>query len=180
MSRKKARGVPAQPIRDHIATLKTYGMTLDDIADASGLPAPTLESILYRQGRAELQQTVIRDTARRLWAVQAPLWVTAAGARRRLQALAVAGWSMSAVSRLTGASAATLCYIRNGDVAASVRTRRVIGLAYRRLTTDAPFTPASARTRKHAEAMGWAPGLAWDSIDDPNDRPRGLIRKEAA
>jgi hypothetical protein len=42
---------------------------------------------------------------------------------------------------------------------------------------------AAARARNLATRMGWPPPLAWDDIDNPDEKPRGLpspTRKESA
>lgn len=43
---------------------------------------------------------------------------------------------------------------------------------YDRLSMTLPTTHFANRTRAHAEKMGWPPPLAWDDIDDPNERPQ--------
>jgi hypothetical protein len=54
---------------------------------------------------------------------------------------------------------------------------------YDQLSMQIPEGRYVARTRNHAERMGWPPPLAWDDIDDPDECPSGLptpTRKESA
>ena len=101
------------------------------------------------------------------------------GAVRRLRALVAIGWSLEAVAREGNLNLRVV-----KDTAADrwpvieARTHRRIVAVYDRLsmTPPNPMTNqakgAATRARARARAAGWAPPLAWDNIDDPNERPK--------
>lgn len=100
------------------------------------------------------------------------------GARRRVQALQRLGWSLRAISREAGYEGSTtvLSALIRGDHDSIFRdTHDAIAAAYERLSMRLP-TPSSgvARARNAAEKKGYAPPLAWDCIDDPDERPSGF------
>lgn len=103
--------------------------------------------------------------------------VPAVGTRRRLQALAAAGWPLSVVSTELGFSPSRAGHL----LTAPVIHRRNADLV-RRLFDDwwdkRPRGSALsiARTLQRARAEGWAPAAAWDDIDDPAEKPRGVRR----
>lgn len=104
--------------------------------------------------------------------------MSAIGARRRLQALAVRGWSGDFLAVKTGYSRANLYRVRAGKrdmITGDVDQR--IRAVYEELQdlTPAPVTRiergAVTRTLTEASSRGWLPPAAWDDIDDPNEVP---------
>ncbi len=102
------------------------------------------------------------------------------GTMRRLQALAVEGWSLADVAAEMGYDAG-LTDVLHGRRAYVLRdTARAVAQAFDALARRAPAMEtrwqriAVSRTRRAARARGWAPWAAWDHIDDPADRPRGI------
>jgi len=103
------------------------------------------------------------------------VWIRATGTMRRLQALAVMGWSTQAIAERIGSHYRPLQKIRGGE-RRSVRTSTALRVAtvfealcmtYRR-GHDGNITIHAAR--RH----GWLPPLAWDDIDrDKQPRMRG-------
>lgn len=99
-------------------------------------------------------------------------YVSAAGSRRRLQALACMGWSMRELGERSGVNLRTLDHWRAG------RTTRmhpehadIIANLFRQLWDQpGPSHITKGWARKH----GWAPPLAWDNIDDEHEQPKGL------
>ncbi|MGW4759568.1 hypothetical protein [Streptomyces chartreusis] len=100
--------------------------------------------------------------------------VHAAGTRRRVQALAVAGWPMHRLARETGLAVSSIAWLMD---AATVRVSRarIVAALYARLSLANPVlcgvAPAIARAaRGRAVAAGWAPAGTWDddTIDDPS------------
>src|SRR5580704_10641412 len=90
----------ATPVREHVRSLQAQGLGWQRIAELAGVAAPTVSSLLY--GRAGRPPTgkVRTATAEALLAsrpalddLPATAPVDAAGTRRRMQALAAAGWS---------------------------------------------------------------------------------------
>jgi hypothetical protein len=105
-------------------------------------------------------------------------WADATGARRRLQALAVQGFSTTVLWSESGVARLTVSDIRSGaQQRICLSTLRVIVLLHDRLWDADPLgmgvkLSAVARTVKHAEREGWLPTEAWDDIDDPACEPR--------
>ncbi|MFL1427111.1 MULTISPECIES: WhiB family transcriptional regulator [unclassified Nocardiopsis] len=103
--------------------------------------------------------------------------VPAAGTRRRLQALALAGHGTTRVCTAIGMGrAGHLHMIREGDaktVPADLAdaVRRILPVL---LGTPPSVKAARGDTRAAAVAAGWLPAEAWDGvdIDDPDARPR--------
>ena len=97
--------------------------------------------------------------------------MTALGARRRLQALAAMGWSIEAIRERYDVSDA-ISKVRNGRVA---RTHPQIVAVAKRAFDDLWDQPGPSRAAKmRAGKLGWAPPLAWDNIDDPDEQPHGI------
>lgn len=86
------------------------------------------------------------------------------GSRRRLQALAAMGYSISDLSLQLGYSRTYLGQILKGRRVRSDNATN-IGRIYDKLCMTPSDHPLATRARRHAEAMGWAPPLAWDDID---------------
>lgn len=105
----------------------------------------------------------------------APRTVSIVGFRRRAQALQALGWSAEELSTRLGHSSSWIrvtllnksgqIYARNHDAMAAL---------YNELSMTLPTeTRHTARLRAAARHKGFAPPLAWDNIDDPNEIPRG-------
>jgi len=159
--------VAAEPVRAHMRRLVAAGMTVSRIGIAAGM-APT-------DGRRILTSTsdvLRRTTAEAILAVSAaPLTVPSVGARRRIQALALLGWSMPAICAAAGIAPGTL---RGAQVSDRItqRTHDAIARAHDQLWDSTP--PDTWQTRRwaaQARRAGWAPTLAWDDIDDPDETP---------
>lgn len=105
-------------------------------------------------------------------------WVDAMSARRRLQALAVQGFSTTVLWNESGVARLTISDIRAGtQQRIRMSTMRVVTLLHDRLWDANPLDmgvrlSSVARTVKNAEREGWFPTEAWDSIDDPACEPR--------
>jgi hypothetical protein len=103
---------------------------------------------------------------------EGPLLIDATGTVRRIQALRRLGYPLSHIAPLLGVTKQ-----RVNQIGTQARTRvhrdmavRVAGVYDRLSMTLGP----DDRARRHAEAQGWPPPLAWDDdeIDDPRARPR--------
>ena len=95
--------------------------------------------------------------------------MAAVGAARRLQALAVNGWSLDELKARCGESA--IEKVRGGKVA---RTHPSVVAKVRGLYDELWDVPGPSNlTRKRALSRGWVPAAAWDddSIDDPDASP---------
>lgn len=94
----------------------------------------------------------------------------ALGSRRRLQALAVIGWSVEELGAQSGVKFTTLAAIQRGatDGITALRAATVAALWSDLSGTRGPSTEATRR----ALAKGWLPPAAWDDIDDPHETPQ--------
>ena len=98
--------------------------------------------------------------------------------RRRLEALQALGWSMPVIAEMIGTNFRNLYHVARQEDVTRARFEQVAAV-YDRLSMRLP--PAEthlqrisvAKTKGHAARNGFAPPLAWDDIDDPNERPKG-------
>lgn len=109
----------------------------------------------------------------------APVLADAAGSRRRLQALAVCGWSERALAAKLGGTPRLLARIMAGQPSVTAEIAARISILYDQLWNQSPPGRTKAErisatlAREHASRRGWAPPLAWDDeeIDDPAAQP---------
>jgi len=118
------------------------------------------------------------EKAGRLARLQGGRAVPALGSQRRIQALMRLGWTSSDIADAAGWTHRNQVFrILKGQkgrpcVWLQRSTAEAVRDVYERLSMSLPEpTPTRARTRAKAQRMGWAPPLAWDDIDDPNERP---------
>lgn len=106
------------------------------------------------------------------------LEVPAIGTLRRLQALAAIGHRLQDLDREMGlARGCSSWFLRNTRDVVHRKTADRVAELYERLSMTVPDYPLAERARKTAAKKGWAPPLAWDNIDDPNERPKFGIDK---
>lgn len=169
--------VPTDEARDHITRLREH-MSLSSIAAAAGTTSSHLSRIMSGKTRrigSDLERRILNVTIGHPVGIR---HVKSLGAMRRLQSLQALGWSVGALSE-------RLDYAR-GNVRLLVNGRRDwitsdVDQRIRRLWDELCMTlpPAETkwdragitRARRTAEAKGWAPPLAWNDIDDPNEQP---------
>lgn len=103
------------------------------------------------------------------------VWMPALGTQRRLQALAYMGWSPQAIAEKIGSHYRPLLKIRAGerDRVRSSTHRRIEKVFVELATVPAPGH-SGAITRGTARVRGFAPPLAWDDVDNPRERPKGV------
>ena len=176
----------AQPVREHIEQLRAQGMGINTIADASGVSRGAIARIIYGEpgkNRAP-SKTVLVRTATGILAVTPTLdtmrdgaTVDGTGTRRRLQALAYNGWTQNRLSRELGCTPQHVAYLTTATGGVTAANARRVRDLYKRLWDVAP-TPANKweaggirRAKDTARKHQWAPGLAWDDIDDPAATP---------
>lgn len=92
------------------------------------------------------------------------------GATRRIRALMRLGWRHQDITPLLGGR--TSHHISAGKFhQINAHDWRLVDLVFEKLSaTDGP----SDASRKRAADQGFAPPLAWDNIDNPQEQPRGL------
>lgn len=109
------------------------------------------------------------------------LTIDSTGTARRIQALAAIGWSYPLIAARLGVKTP-----RVGHLARQMHdrvTRTVhdqVATMYRELCMKTPPQGTRAeryavtRAKAAAAANQWAPPLAWDNIDNPDDTPQGV------
>ena len=133
--------VDADPVRAHLRELRADGLSLQRIAELSGVGQGTLSALVYRApaGQPVPPARVRADTQRRLLAVRFDLASVAAGrridatgTRRRLQALTALGWSASCLASHTERPVRTLRRIMSAELVTAETARCVaeIGRAH--------------------------------------------------
>jgi hypothetical protein len=100
------------------------------------------------------------------------LTVPATGTVRRVRALMRLGWTAARIGEQTGQSGASVQRLSMAcRPRVNLATQRRVRAAYGVLSgSHGP----SARTAGRAERAGWEPPLAWDAIDDPAEKPKGV------
>ncbi|MEU4772941.1 hypothetical protein [Micromonospora sp. NPDC023644] len=164
------RWVDPAPVREHILALRRRGIGRDTLARNAGVTEHTIRRILGGK------TTKVHVTcARKLLAVTNPQmpYVDATGSRRRLQALGTLGWDQSTLSARIGWSVGNLNLIVSGRRKnVTPATADLIHQLYEELSpVPAPAGYPASRAKVSARRHGWAPPLAWDDIDDPNEQP---------
>lgn len=171
--------LPVDQVRPHVLALVAANLTHERIAARAGVGRDAVariargasKTVLGHVAEAILGVPVPADPPRKLRR-QTNL-VDATGSRRRLQALAVCGWSTRDLARETGLSVATIQDVQRpkGWETVEPATAARIRAVYDRIDEATPGPTKVAATR--ARAKKWAPPLAWDddTIDDPAARP---------
>lgn len=174
--------VDAGAARAHVQKLRAAGMSLKQLAALADVGRGTLDALIYGDPSRQLPPTarVHAKTEARLLAVRFDITalpdsarIPATGSRRRLQALAVLGWSTPRLASHTHLNQRTL---RTALTARSVSVATAIGIAglYDQLRDRHPSGDDEARAAALAQARraregGWRPPLAWDDIDTDSD-----------
>ena len=157
------------------------GRTLSAIAATAGIDRKVFSAML--RARRNRGQKRIRY-ARAVAIIEAETrpavggYVDATGARRRLQALAVMGWSQRALSDRSGVGARLVHHIQSGGVTTTA-VRNVEAIA-RMYTEIQDVRGGSEQTANLAVLKGWDPPAAWDDVDDPGEKTLGMMEREAA
>lgn len=183
--------VAAEPVRQHVRQLMAAGMGWKRIAQVAGVPNSNVCTLLYgkrldKPGEASHRppsKRILGTTAAKLLAVELDLadgqLVSAIGTRRRIQALACIGWTMSRQGARIGWAPANFAKLLTDDTVTVRReTAQLVARMYDDLWDRAPggdrFQRAGiTRVKQRAAANGWLPPLAWDddTIDDPAATP---------
>lgn len=176
--------VDAAPVREHIWALREAGMPVRSLAVRLGLRPDAFSYILWGDEHHGPGETVRRETAELVlgfWPTLADFpdaaRVDATGTRRRVEALAVAGWTLAAMAGQVGMRPKTFSRAMSMD-RVTARLARAVCALYDRWWNQAPEQHGipgwvADRQRRAAVREGWAPALAWDeeSIDDPDAAP---------
>lgn len=173
----------AGPVRDHVRALMAYGIPDRHLAVLAGVNRSALRVLLYGPTGHPPSARTRTELADKLLAVE-PVpanlpdgaAVDAAGVRRRVQALAVAGWTVAQLTERLPVSVCHLRWIATGRrVVVTMGLHRAVRRLYRELiVTPPPETTAGERrrtdlARRRAAVAGWAAAGEWD-----DDGPHGI------
>lgn len=156
--------------------LETYPIRV--ISRETGIGDPKLYG--YRIGGPSTR--VHRTTRDAIIAVGGTgLW-TAIGVVRRVRALSALGWSAARIAAEANMNPTSVRELLTNDQAfVRIPTGDAILATYARLSMTPPPEGGNQQTRSgvsraraRARAAGWAPPLAWDNIDDPDETPTGF------
>lgn len=178
--------VDAEPVRQHVQTLRAAGLGRDRIAHLAGVPKATMSRLLYGCpcDNQPPSSKIRPETAAKLLSVRPSAGlladdsrVDATGVRRRLQALAAVGWPGVTLSARMGWKETYVSELQRRDGVVYVRTDRDVRVLYEDLCDQDPVEDgvkptAALRARLNAERRGWLPPHMWDTdIDDPAAGP---------
>lgn len=112
------------------------------------------------------------------------LYRPACGVRRRLQALAVRGWTFREIGRRFGRDATVLSHMASTKNKKFVlmETLEKISALYNELSmVPPPEDYPSKRQATRGRGLGYLPPLCWDeeTIDNPYALPTGMSRRQA-
>lgn len=175
--------VDADPLRAHVRALMAAGLGRDRICELAGVSVGCMARLLYGNRDEPPTARVLARTAEKLLAVQPSLadfgdaaLIDATGTRRRAQALAALGWSISEQARRIGRRVKDYSPMLARD-RVSARLARLVCALYDDLSmTPAPAGYSATRARRMAAQRGWLPPLAWEdsALDDPAAEPEQL------
>jgi hypothetical protein len=187
--------VDAEPVRRHVRDLMAFGIGWQKVARLAGVSEFAVSMLLYGSPGAGRPQTgkLRPETARKLLAVTRSLdnvskWVDAAGTRRRLQALAVSGWSSTRLAPMLGVGDQTVSMLTSGQRRlVTGATARAVARLYDELWDQKP--PARTKSerqsvklaQRRAAEHGWLPAVVWDDdlIDLSDDELAAAISRQA-
>lgn len=177
--------VDAEPIRRHLLNLQAAGIPALRVTELTGLSERAVIGFLRSPApRTPRKRGAHPETARKILAIPVDVTlattVDATGTKRRLQALAAAGWPQQYLSRRTGINQKHLSAIIHRQSRVLASTAAKVANAHDELVDLKPerngVPRASAKTvRAMAAASCWAPAKYWalfpDAIDDPHFIP---------
>lgn len=177
--------VDAAPIREHVLTIRGTGMSLKSLSAATGVSQATLDHLLYGDTNYPPATKIRTESANALLAYWPNLddyhdgaIIDATGTRRRLQALAAAGWpARTAHQHINFVNLSTIERARFNQQC-TARLARAVRDFYNWASTRRPEDHGvsnwvASRCRNAAARQGWGDPTVWDddTIDDPNTVP---------
>lgn len=161
-------------VREHLAVLSAAGMGYKRVAKVSGVSRSTVRRLLYGNSGRPAPSTTRHDIGVKLLTVEVDLGPSALvdglGTVRRIQALAAIGWTLTATAAALGWTLQNL-----GTLLGQAKVTRRTADAVAALYEQRSGTPGPSRAaRQLAARRGWVPPLAWNDIDDTDDKVRGV------
>lgn len=182
---KRAR-VSTEPSRNHLNDLRGRGMSLRTITRVSGVPATTLNTIVWGttiDGVKTRSKTIAKTTADKILAVTFDLEalpdatkIDSRGTLRRLRALRRMGWTCESIGARIGFPGRRFRDIHDGDFVTAETARYAVAAFDLLWDKEPPLrTPTersmAARSRSLARRHGWPGPLDWDDIDADGEPP---------
>lgn len=164
---------PNAPVAERINLWLSSGFDIQHIAEASGLARRTLERILAKPdgktyvGTHDALMDVRREDFR-------PKRWHDVGLMRRVQALAVQGWTFNDIADAAGVHPTTARNVAKGRMCNSDARSRLMAAFADLSARECPPSQKSSRARGFAKSQGWHPLAVWDDIDSPHERPKGV------
>lgn len=167
----------ATEARAHVNKLRET-FSVREIAAAAGVTSHVVNRVSLGWGdriRAEHVHALLHCDPAPL--EMAGTFVDGTGTARRVQALMFMGWTGEELMRRTGLSEASI-YRPAAGGHVTVRVRDTIAVLYDELWDQEPSqaTPSEAftvrRAKLRARRLGYVSPLAWDDIDDPEEKPQ--------
>ncbi|MFF7335383.1 hypothetical protein [Streptomyces sp. NPDC008150] len=178
--------VDAAPVREHLKALLAAGMPLRSVCEQLGFAhGSSLQHVMYGRGKYGPGQQVRRETAEAVLSYWPSLAdfpdaarIDPTGTRRRVQALAVRGWSRHVMAAEIGMGETSFKKALHKERVTARLARTVADLYDRWWNLDPLEFGVSrnsvGRVRADAARSGFHGPLAWDddTIDDPNAVPQ--------
>jgi DNA-binding phage protein len=175
----------ATPAREHVLAIKAAGMGLANIAARTGVNRGSLDHLLYGSPPIPPAAQIRTENAQALLAYWPTLddyedhnIIDGTGTRRRMQALAMAGWPSRAVHQRIGIAHAQTFERLYHCEKVTARLARAVRDFYNEFSAKKPEEHGveawiAKRARGNATKKNWSPAIVWDddSIDDPASVP---------
>ncbi|MGY0065160.1 hypothetical protein ACWY4P_53570 (plasmid) [Streptomyces sp. LZ34] len=177
--------VDAEPVREHLRKVNAAGMPYMAICERLGLAQnSSLQHLMWGRGEYGPGHQVRRETAELVLSYWPSLddfpdgaRIDATGTRRRVEALAVRGWSRQVIAERVGMTAAHFKKAI-GRERVTARLARAVASVYDAWWNQNPLDhgvpqQSVSRARSVAQRAGFHSALAWDddTIDDPSAVP---------
>ena len=187
--------VDAQPVREHVQLLQSFGIGYMRVARLAGVQPRAVADLIYgRQEsgprKGEMRKRISRDKAEAILAVQPALGNVADRAQvpaypyaRMCRALVAWGWSQSKIAAELGIDVSNFRLLRTRQHTVYASTARAIAALYDRWSFHPP--PQSthrdrisvARSKRYAAERGWPLPMDWEAGDFYQRHP---VRRSAA
>lgn len=166
-ARKESDRVDSTPVRAHLEYLLSVGMTSSMIARGAGVSKRFVDKTI-----GGVTKTTLRPYAAAILTLtprpnKHQALVMGYPTRRRLEALAVRGWSFPAIATESGISPEYLRYIRTGE-RVSWNLHCTVADVYDRLHLR---DGGNTRAKNWAAREGFAHPFDWDDIEDFHESP---------
>lgn len=173
--------VDAEPARQHVNMLRMTGLSEARIAAAAGIPDHALRSLLHSMNGRPPVKRIRKPTADAILGVPADPTLKfrrdPRGTQRRIQALAVQGWSQAELGRRLGMAPQNVGSILTATWVTPATHERFRELFDALWNVEPPAsTPGERKSVAYVKALArrnkWVSPLGWDDIDNDSRPPR--------